>query len=571
MIIKVKDKPKRPQPPPPIHPEPEGTQPFRPRGEDKRRGVMFSPQVREALKRGVETMTAPLAATLGPLGGTVVVAPLISSRSPEILTDAATIARRVLEIPNRYANTGAMLVRHLAWHMREEVGDGSATAVVLAGAMIRGGLRMIAAGANPMTIRRGIEKGVRAAVAELKAMAQPLDSPEAISALARAATGDAELADLIAEIYDAVGVDGTIVVEKYAGTMMDREYVEGVRWDRGLSSSEFVTDKVRQEAVLTDPLIALANFEMTSASQAVPVLERAVGKGAESLAIIAWKIEGEALGTLRINNDKLPVAPITAPGLGLSRPGILMDLAILTGATLIDEKAGRLLEDFRAEDFGAARRLVATRSGFTIVGAKGRQREIRRRIAELKDDLAREKPTARTDMLRKRLANLSGGTAILKIGAITKEETEQKSSQAEDVLRSVRAALEEGTVPGGGAAYLACISAVEALEKATANVDEAAGVHIVAEALAAPLQRIAVNAGFSGSTTAARARLAGPGFGFDALSDRVVDMRQAGIVDPAKVIRVALEMAASTARMVLTTEAVVLTRRRSSDDVAVRP
>ena len=575
MIIKSKTRKKNRRQPRGLLPTPDTVPPpiFAAKSEDRQRGVLFAPEVRWALVHGAEVMAAPLAATLGPLGRTVAVASFVDgTHPPELLDDAATIARRVIELPNRYVNAGAMLIRHLAWHVREtRVGDGSATAAVLAREMIRGGVRMIAAGASPAILRRGMECGVRAALDELVGMAQPLDSEAGVVGLARAVTGDAELADLLAEIFDVVGVDGTIVVQNYVAPLMDREYVEGIQWDSGLASTEFVTDAGRQETVLKDPMIALADLKVTGASQLVPVLEQAMQAGAESLVIIAEKFEGDALGALRLNQGKLPNAPINAPKPVLQRAEILKDLAILTGGTVIDEKAGRRLEGIRREDFGRARRVIATRQKFTIVGAKGRQREIRRRMAELKNEAAEEVPTARLDTLRRRLANLSGGVAILRIGAISKQERKLKREKVEDAIRAVRAALQDGTVPGGGAAYLACIPALEALQAAGEQTDEAMGIHVVAEALAAPLKQIAKNAGYSGVTMAAKARAKGPGHGFDAFSGEVVDMREAGIVDPAKVQGIALEAAASTAAMVLMTEAVVLTGRAGMPDMGLEP
>ena len=574
----IKQKPKKTEgyrKPPPKGPPPGTPQPpaFVPRGEDKRRGVLLAPEVHRAMKQGVETMTAPLAATLGPLSRTVAIASLSSNNAaPEILNDAATIARRVIEIPNRYANTGAMLIRHLAWHARETMGDGSATAAVLARAMIQEGMRMAAAGANPVMICRGLERGVGAAVKQLAEAAQPLEGRAAIAALSGSATGDLALAELIGEIFEIIGTDGPVVVEEFAGTVMDREYVENIRWDSGLADTEFVTDEARQAAMMMNPGIVLADMEITSASQVVPLVEQARKAHAESLVIFARKIGGEALGTLSLNAKKtLPIAPITAPGLILSRPEILKDLAVLCGGTLIDEKAGRRLEEFRVEDFGGARRVVAKRKDFTLVSPRGKIADIRSRIAQLQAELAQESPTAQPDMLRRRLANMSGGTAILKIGAFTKTEGQLKRKSAEDAIRTVRAALKEGTVPGGGAAYLGCIPALEAVAETTEDADEAMGVRTAAAALTAPLRQIAANAGYEASTVVAKVGPCAPECGFDAFSGRIVNMRAAGIIDPTKVLRLALEMAASTAAMVLTTEAVVLTQRRSVEDVAYDP
>ena len=574
----IKQKPKETEgyrKPPPKRPPPGTPQPpaFVPRGEDKRRGVLFAPDVHRALKKGVETMTAPMAATLGPFSRTVAIASLSSnSAPPELLSDAATIARRVIEIPNRYANTGAMLIRHLAWHARETMGDGSATAAVLARSMILEGMRNVAAGANPVMVCRGLEKGVRVAVGQLAEVAKPLDGRPAIAALSGSATGDPALAELIAEIFEIVGTEGPIVVEEFAGTVLDREYVENVRWDSGLADTEFVTDGAQHAAVMMNPGIVVADMEVSSASQVVPVVEQARMAHAESLVIIARKIDGEALATLLLNSKRgLPIAPITAPGLVLSRPEILRDLAVLCGATLIDTNAGRRLEEFRLEDFGGARRVVARRKDFTLVSPRGSIPEIRSRIAKLQAEIAQEGPTARPDMLRRRLANMSGGTAILKIGAFTKIEGQLKRKSAEDAIRSVRAALKEGTVPGGGAAYMGCIPAVEDLTTKTQDADEAMGVRTAASALTAPLRQIASNAGYEASTVVAKVGPGAPECGFDAVSGQYVNMREAGIVDPVKVLRLALEMAARTAVMVLTTEAVVLTQRKSVEDVAYSP
>lgn len=574
----IQQKPKKAEgyrKPPPKRPPPGTPQPpaFVPRGEDKRKGVLFAPEVHRALKQGVETMTAPMAATLGPLSRTVAIASLSSNNAaPELLSDAATIARRMIEIPNRYANTGAMLIRHLAWHARETMGDGSATAAVLARAMILEGMRTVAAGANPVTVCRGLEKGVRVAVEQLAEVAQPLDGQPAIAALAGSATGDPALAELIAEIFEIIGAEGPIVVEEFTGTVMDREYVENVRWDSGLADTEFVTDEAKHAAVMMNPGIALADMEISSAAQVVPIVEQARNAQAESLVIIARKIEGEALGTLLLNSKKgLPIAPITAPGLVLSRPEILKDLAVLCGANLIDTAAGRRLEEFCMEDFGGARRVVARRKDFTLISPRGNIPKIHSRIAQLQAELAEERPTAQPDMLRRRLANMSGGTAILKIGAFTKIEGQLKRQSAEDAIRTVRAGVQEGTVPGGGAAYLGCVPFLEDLATKTRDTDEAMGVRTAAAALTAPLRQIASNAGYVASTVVAKAGACAPEWGFDAVSGRIVNMRAAGIVDPAKVLRLALEMAAGTAVLVLTTEAVVLTQRKSVKDVAYNP
>ncbi len=561
---------------------------------------LFNPEVHLALGQGVESMTALLASTLGPVGRTILLESLRSTNDPpEVLGDSATIAHRMVKFSDRHANVGAMLVRELAMEMRDRVGDGSATAAVLSREMVRGGMRMVAGGANSQLVRQGMEKGVRAAVAELQALAQPLESSEMVGAVAQAVTGETysasangsssaslTLPEMIAEIFSIVGVDGTIVVQEHVSAFLERDYVEGIHWDSGgLAAANFVTDAARQETVLVGPMIAVADVEVNSSAQVVPLLERALKEKYEGLVIIARKIEGEALGVLQLNKEKLDVMPVKGPGLMVSQPKILQDLAILTGARLIEEKAGGQLAELRREDLGRARRVIATRRGLTIVGARGRQRAIRQRIAELQAELEREGPREQADTLRKRVANLSGGVATLKIGAATEAERTLRREIAEDAIRAVRAALQEGVAAGGGAAYMACVPAVNALEASAASDEEAMGVRVVADALRAPLAQIADNAGYAASTVAFRVgshyngvsagaqagtALAGlrrtegaapDGVGFDVTSGQVVSMWEAGIVDSVKVLRMALEMAASTAGMVLTTEAVVFKKR----------
>ena len=552
---------------------------------------LFNPEVHLALGQGVESMTALLASTLGPVGRTILLESLRSTNDPpEVLGDSATIAHRMVKLSDRHANVGAMLVRELAMEMRDRVGDGSATAAVLSREMVRAGMRMVAAGANSQLVKQGMEKAVQAAVADLQDLAQPLESSEMVGALAQAVTGETysaspngassarlTLPEMIAEIFSIVGVDGTIVVQEHVSGFLERDYVEGIHWDSGgLAAANFVTDAARQETVLVGPMIALADLEVNSSAQVVPLLERALKEKYEGLVIIARKIEGEALGVLQLNKGKLDVMPVKGPGLMVSQPKILQDLAILTGARLIEEGAGGQLAELRREDLGRARRVIATRRGLTIVGARGRQRAIRGRIAELQAELEREGPREQADTLRKRVANLSGGVATLKVGAATEAERTLRREMAEDAIRAVRSALQEGVAAGGGAAYMACVPAVNALEAAAGSDEEAMGVQVVADALTAPLAQIADNAGYAASTVAFRVgshyngaeaglrrtqRAASDGVGFDVTSGQVVSMWEAGIVDSVKVLRMALEMAASTAAMVLTTEAIVFKQR----------
>jgi len=524
-------------------------------------GVTFPPEAHRSLVEGVDTITRVLAATLGPVGRTVAVEQARDrNRVPEILTDAGTIARRITELPNRNVNAGAMLIRSMVWDMRDRVGDGSATAAVLARAMIHSGGRMLAAGANPALMRQGIEDGIQAAVAHLDRCAQPLDSPEVITSLVESTTRDKGLSDLIVEIFDIVGPEGAIVVEEYVGMVTEREYVEGVSWDTGLVSSQFMTDPAHQEARVSNPAIAIASCDMTSAEQAASLLHEALQMKAESLVLIAPRVEGQALATLVINRHRLPMLAIRAPGLLRSQPEILRDLAVLTGSIVVDPAAGRSLESFRAEYFGGARRVVADLHRFTVVGGRGGHKEIRGRRDELLAQIARDDPLEQS-IQQRRLANLSGGVAILKVGAISETERKLRVQMVEDAIRYVQSGLKEGVVAGGGAAYVECIPEVRALASASTNADHAAGLTALAESLSAPLVQIAENAGYGGRTALESAKMAGPGCGFDVLSGRVVNMRQAGILDPLLVLRLALQKAASVAVMILTVGAFVVPRK----------
>ena len=521
---------------------------------------MPAPETREAFRQGAETMTGLLAVMLGPTGRSVLV-DKVGSGAPDVITHARSVARKVMELPDPRVSAGAMLIRELVGNMRLSVGDGSATAAVLAREMVRSGARMVAAGVDPMLVQRGVERAVRVAATSLDRMARPLKSAGAIAAVAKVITDDAEMSDMIGEIFDIVGADGTVLVEKYITPYTEREYVEGVRWNSGFASEQFLTDLSRLEAVMANPVIAIANVNVSHVEQVTPMLDQALRRKAESVVLVAANVGDKALATMLLNRKKIPCVAIRAPGFAMSKPDILQDLAILTGAMMVDPAISTRMETFRGEYFGRARRVVATRRAFTIAGARGSQKAIRRRITELRTLIERQDPREGSDILQRRLANLSGGVALLKIGALREIDLDERVRLAEEAIRSVRSALEEGVVPGGGSAYAACTAAVEALLETAEDADQAAGVRIVADALGAPLRQIALNAGFEGSTAVARVKGAGPGFGFDALSGEVVDMQERGIMDAAKVLRVALEKAASTAVMILTTGALVVPKK----------
>lgn len=541
-----------------------------------REKVALSFEAREKLKTGADIMGRVLRVTLGPAARTVAIAPLVKSRAPEVLHDGATIARRIIEIPNRYENAGAMMIRHMAWRVREEVGDGAATTAVVAQTILHEAHRRVAAGANPMMLKRGIERALEVAVKELRAMAKPLESEEQIAAIATASAGDPRMGKLIGEMLSIIGHDGVILVEESAATFMDREYVEGMRWNTGYVSPYFVTDTDRMEAVVNNPWILVTDTNLESLEDVQPILEKVlkarqemgIPKNEGGLVIIANEIEKDALATLTVNKERgvMPILGIKAPGYGDNRVRILEDIALLTGAKFISEDAGERVYNATLEHLGKARRVWANKDTFTIIGGQADQAAIRARVLEIKNQLkgvgTKEKLSDYDrEKLRERLGKLTGGIAILRIGAPTERELQEKKQRAEEAVAATQAAVEEGVVPGGGAAYLACIPTVLAIE---AEGDERMGVEIMARALEAPAYWIAWNAGADARAVVAEAKRLGPGYAYEVRSDRVMRMEDAGILDPLKVVRVALETGTSGGLMMLTTEAIVLTKRDKS-------
>jgi chaperonin GroEL len=516
--------------------------------------LLFDEEARRALKRGVDKMADAVKVTLGPRGRYA----LLDKKygSPTITNDGVTIARDI-ELEEPYENMGAQLLEEVAAKTNDIAGDGTTTSIVLAQAIITEGLRNVTAGANPMALKRGIERGVAAVVDEIKRLSKPVLTKDDIAHIAAISARDTEIGEMIAEVMEKVGKDGVVTVEESQGLKLDKEYVEGMQLDRGYVSAYMVTsnDAGRMEATLEAPYILVTDKKISAVADILPTLEKVVGAG-KPLLIVAEDVDGEALATLVVNKLKgtISALAIKAPGFGDRRKAMLEDIATLTGARVISEEVGRKLDSVLLEDLGQARRVTATKDTTTIVEGKGdanaieaRKSQIKLQIDDTTSDFDREK-------LQERLAKLSGGVAILKVGAATEVELKEKKHRIEDALSAARAGVEEGMVAGGGSVLL---HAIPALDKVEALGDEATGVNILRRALEEPLRQIAANGGWEGSVVVEAVRKLKPGNGWDAQKAEYTDMFVAGIIDPAKVTRSALENAASVAALLLTTETVV--------------
>jgi chaperonin GroEL len=525
--------------------------------------LLYSEEARRALERGVNAVANAVKVTLGPKGRNVVLDKKFGS--PSITKDGVTVAKEI-ELVQHFENLGAQLVREVASKTNDVAGDGTTTATVLAQAMVREGLKMVAAGSNPMALRRGIEKAVQRAVEKLKEFAIEVKTRDDIEHVAAIAGNDPEIGKVIAEAMDKVGKDGVITIEESKGTETTVEFVEGLQFDRGYLSPYFVTDPERMECVLEEPFILIHEKKISSAMDLVPLLERVVRAG-RPLLVIAEDVEGEALAVLVINKLRgvLQCCAVKAPGFGERRKAMLEDIAILTGGTFLSEELGVKLENVTLDMLGRARKVVVTKDDTTIVEGAGSKEAIQGRIAQIKRQIEETESDYDREKLQERLAKLSGGVAVIKVGAPTETEMKEKKHRFEDALNATRAAVEEGIVAGGGVTYIHLIPALDELEKELTEADEKIGVRIVKRALEEPLRQIAENAGWEGSVVVEKVRAFEPKkvngdfhfTGFDALREEFVDMVERGIVDPVKVVRSALENAASIAAMLLTTEAVV--------------
>jgi len=514
--------------------------------------ISFDESARRSLKKGIDRLSDAVRVTIGPKGRNVVLDKKFGA--PTITNDGVTIARDI-ELEDPFENMGAQLVKEVATKTDDVAGDGTTTAVVLAHAMVSEGLRNVTAGANPMQIKGGIEKAVDAVVDEIKKVARPVETRDQISAVAAISAADPEVGEIIAEVMDKVGKDGVITVEEGQSLGLEKEYTEGMQFDRGYISAYFVTNPDRMEAVLENAFILITDKKISSIQDMLPALEKAVQLG-KPVLIIAEDVDGEALATLVVNKLKgtIQVLAVKAPGFGDRRKEMLRDIATLTGGTVISEEIGRKLDSVTAEDFGKARRVVATKDDTTIVDGEGSPDAIKARMTQIKAQIEETTSDYDREKLQERLAKLAGGVAVIKVGAATEVELKEKKHRIEDALSTTRAAVEEGIVAGGGTTLL---QAIPALDKVKLNGDAQVGVEIVRKALEAPARNIADNAGQPGEVVVERVKGMKAGEGFDALVGEYGDMFKKGIVDAAKVTRSALQNAASIAAMVLTTETLV--------------
>ena len=514
--------------------------------------ILFDEEARRALGRGVDALANAVKVTLGPKGRNVVLDKKYGA--PTITNDGVTIARDI-ELEDPFENMGAQLVKEVATKTNDIAGDGTTTATLLAQAMIQEGMRNVVAGANPMIVKKGIETAVKTLVDEIKSKAKKVETKAKIAQVAAISSGDAEVGELIAEAMEKVGKDGVITVEESKSMDTNLSVVEGMQFDRGYISPYMVTDTEKMEAIMDDPYVLITDRKISSIADILPVLEQVVKQG-KQIVIIAEDLDGEALATIVVNKLRgtFKALAVKAPGFGDRRKAMLEDIAILTGGTVISEEIGRKLDSVTLEDLGRARQVRSTKEETTIVDGAGNKAQITARVEQLKKQIADTTSDFDREKLQERLAKLSGGVAVVEIGAATEVEMKDKKYRVEDALNATRAAVEEGIVAGGGTTF---IDILPALDKIKAEGDVKVGIEIVKRAVEAPVRQIAENAGLEGSVVVDSVKKAGDGVGFNALENSYVDMIGAGIVDPAKVTRSALQNAASIAAMVLTTETLV--------------
>lgn len=516
--------------------------------------ILFAEDARHALERGVNTLADAVKVTLGPKGRNVVLEKKYGS--PTITNDGVTIAKEI-ELQDPFENMGAQLAKEVATKTNDIAGDGTTTATLLAQAMVREGLKNVAAGANPMVLKRGIEKAVQVVVEEIKKVSKSVDDKAGITHVAAISAADEEIGKLIADAMEKVGKDGVITVEESQTMGTNLEVVEGMQFDRGYVSAYMVTDSERMEAVLDDPYILLTDKKISLIKDLLPILEKIIQRG-KPLVIIAEDVEGEALSTLVVNKLRgvLNVVAIKAPGFGDRRKAMLSDIAIVTGGQVISEEVGMTLENATVEMLGQVRQVKITKEETTIVDGKGSSQEIKNRINQIKMQIEETTSDYDREKLQERLAKLAGGVAVIQVGAATETEMKEKKHRIEDALSATRAAVEEGVVPGGGVTLLQIASTLETIKTGESG-DVATGISLVQKSLSEPLRQIANNAGVEGSVIVEKVIGMDRGKGYNAFTGEYVDMVAAGIVDPAKVTRSALQNAASIAAMLLTTECLV--------------
>lgn len=514
--------------------------------------LAYDEEARRHLKIGIDALANAVKITLGPKGRNVVLDKKFGP--PTITNDGVTIAKEI-DLEEPFENIGAQLIKEVATKTNDVAGDGTTTATVLAQAMLHEGMKNVAAGANPMSLKRGIEKATAIILESIKKMSTPVTTKEQVSQVASISAADEKIGNLISEVMEKVGKDGVVTVEEGKGIEFETEYVEGMQIDRGYISPYFVTNPERMETDIEDPYILITDKKISAVADLLPALEKVL-QVTKNVVIFAEDVDGEALATLVVNKLRGTVncLAVKAPGFGDRRKAMLEDMALLTGGTMITEETGRKLDSATIEDLGRARRIISTKEETTIIEGKGSDEAIEARIKQIKTLIEDSTSDFDKEKLQERLAKLAGGVAVIKVGAATEVELKEKKHRVEDALSATRAAVEEGIVPGGGVAFL---NAIPALDKLKLEGDEMTGVAIVRRALEEPLRMIAQNAGQEGSVVVNKVREQKAGIGYDALRDDYANMKQRGIIDPAKVTRAELENAASIAAMVLTTETLI--------------
>jgi chaperonin GroEL len=516
--------------------------------------LIFDAEARRQLKSGIDALANAVKVTLGPRGRNVAIDKKWGA--PTVTHDGVTVAKEI-ELENHFQNMGAQMLKQAATKTNDVAGDGTTTATVLAQSIVTEGLRNLAAGANPMLMKRGIDAATQAVVAEIKKLSTPLKGHADIEHIAAVSANDPDIGRMLAEAMDKVGRDGVITVEEGKSLKLEVEYTEGMQFDRGYISPYFITDAARMEAAIDEPYILITDKKISAITDIVPVLEKLVQTGRKELIIISEDVDGEALATLVVNKLRgiLNVLAVKAPGFGDRRKDMLRDIATLTGGTVITEELGKKLDQTTLAELGQARRVVSTKDDTTIIEGRGKAADIQGRIAQIKVQIDETTSDYDKEKLQERLAKLSGGVAVIKVGAATEVELKEKKARVEDALHATRAAVEEGIIPGGGVTLL---RSAHAVDKLTLEGDQKLGAEILKRALEEPLRQLVRNAGLEGSVVVEHlSHEKRTNWGFDVMSEDYVDLVKAGIIDPAKVTRTALENAASVAAMILTTEALV--------------
>ena len=520
--------------------------------------LVFDEDARRSLKKGIDILAEAVKSTLGPKGRNVALDKKFGA--PSVTHDGVTVAKEI-SLENPFENMGAQLLKEAATRTNDVAGDGTTTATVLAQAIVTEGLKNLAAGANPMQLKQGIDKGTEAVVEYIRSKAIPVEDKKEIAQIAAISAADETIGQLISEVMDRVGKDGVITVEESRGTNFETEYVEGMQVDKGYISAYFVTNSEKMEASIDDPYILITDKKISAVQDILPVLEKMTQQGKRDIVIIAEDVDGEALATLVVNKLRgiLNVLAVKAPGFGDRRKEMLRDIAVLTGGQVISEEMGRRLDSTTLEDLGKARRVVAHKDDMTVVEGRGETAEIQARIRQIKAQIDETTSDYDREKLQERLAKLSGGVALIKVGAGSEVELKYRKTRVEDAVSATRAGVEEGMVPGGGVALL---NAVEALDSLNLTGDAATGVNILRRALEEPLRQLVVNGGKDGAVVVEGVRRAqkehkSDKYGYNVLTDKYEDMVESGIIDPAKVTRSALQNATSIAAMILTTEALI--------------